>query len=250
MSVDHFQSSSIMLLGDKPVNGSTVLEIIRRQGQLPALVKELLLEQVLASFSISNEEESQLLNKFRNETNLQVDEDYLDFLNRNHLNESLVLKNLVKPKLIALFQEDRWGPRANSLYLKNKDKYDQVVYLRLQCKNPDIMQEVFFRLKDREESWESLAQQFNPGLSQPSARQGPTPVAEIEEPVVQALRQAGPGKVCRPIQIKDQILVVQLEAFQACSFNNDLRQRILEMEFENWVEEESKKMLQKVSYPT
>ena len=45
-------------------------------------------------------------------------------------------------------------------YLKHKEQFDLVTYWRLESSNQDLMQEIYFRLKDKEESWDSLARQF------------------------------------------------------------------------------------------
>jgi parvulin-like peptidyl-prolyl isomerase len=111
-----------------------------------------------------------------------------------------------------------------------------------------VMQEVFFRLKDREESWESLAQQFSRGDTSATGRVGPVPVGTVEEPLLTALRQQGPGRVCRPISLGEQVVVAELEAFQPSEFNEELRTRILRDEFERWLQEECSKMLTKVTY--
>jgi hypothetical protein len=156
---------------------------------------------------------------------------------------------VTRPERVVRYREERWGPRANSLYLKHKERYDLVVYRRLQCGNADVMQEVFFRLKDREESWEVLAQQFAGGDPSADGRVGPVPVSSVEEPVLRVLRQQGPGRVSRPISIDDQVVVVELEAFVPSEFNEELRSRILREEFEGWWHEECSRILSKVRFP-
>ena len=239
----------VMLLDDKPVGGSQVVDIIRRQGLTNMLVRKIILDSALGELKISSEEESKLLEEFRTEKQLESDESYIDFLNNHQIDDKILRYDITVPKRISLYREERWGPHANTLYLKHKDKFDSVVYQRLQCNSPNTMREVYFRLKDHEESWESLAQQFNPNQSEPSARLGPVPVAEVEPEVLQALRKAGPGKICSPIPLLKETVIVQLECFESIAFNNDLRNRILHMEFENWLDEESSKMLKSVSFP-
>ena len=51
------------------------------------------------------------------------------------------------------------------------------------------MQEVFFRLKDNEETWESLARQFQPGSESANGRIGPVPVKSIEPSLLKALQK-------------------------------------------------------------
>ena len=69
----------------------------------------------------------------------------------------------MKKLKIEKFKEERWGNRFNSLYLKNKDKFDQYTYKFLGLENGNAMKEVYFRLKDGEETWETMAEQFKKG---------------------------------------------------------------------------------------
>jgi hypothetical protein len=242
-------STPALLLDDQPINGTMLVGLLRRQGQITSLIQELVLDRALADVTISAAEEAELLNTFRSEKQLESEEAFLGFLQARHLDEPLLRQMVTRPHRVVRYREERWGPRANSLYLQHKERYDQVIYRRLQCGNADVMQEVFFRLKDREESWESLAQQFKPGSASATSRVGPVPVGTVEEPVLNALRQQGPGRVCRPINLGQQVAVVELEAFQPSEFNDELRTRILREEFERWLQEECSKMLSKVTYP-
>ena len=242
-------SSPVLLLDDQPITADQLLGLLRRQGQIPSLVRELVLDHALATVELNPEDEEQQLQAFRAQRQLETEEAFVGFLQASQLDETLLLQMVTRPERVVRYREERWGPRANSLYLKHKERYDLVTYRRLECGNADVMQEVFFRLKDREESWESLAQQFAGGDPNATCRVGPVPVGSLEEPVLSALRQNGPGRVCRPISLGDQVVVTELEAFQPSEFNEELRTRILREEFETWLQEECSKMLTKVTYP-
>lgn len=242
-------SSPVLLLDDQPITADQLLGLLRRQGQIASLVRELVLDQALATVELSPEVEEQHLQAFRSERQLDSEEAFVGFLQASSLDEQLLRQMVTRPERVVRYREERWGPRANSLYLKHKERYDLVTYRRLQCGNADVMQEVFFRLKDREESWQSLAQQFAGGDPHATGRVGPVPVGSLEEPVLSALKQHGPGRVCRPISLGDQVVVAELEAFQPSEFNEELRTRILREEFETWLQEECSKMLNKVTYP-
>jgi hypothetical protein len=249
MNETHMVSAAVMLLDDQPIDATAIVGVLRRQGQIAGLIRELILDQALTNIVIPAEEAAKLLASFRSEQKLESDEAFLGFLQARQLDEELLRQMVTRPHKVVRYREERWGPRANSLYLKHKERYDLVTYRRLQCGNADVMQEVFFRLKDREESWESLAQQFSRGDAAATGRVGPVPVSGVEGPILTALRQQGVGRVCRPVSLGDQVVVAELEAFQPSEFNEELRTRILREEFDSWLQEECSKMLNKVSYP-
>ena len=242
-------TSHVLVLDDQPISADQIVGVLRRQGHIPIIVRELVLEKALASVILSPEEEDEYLRVFRSERQLQEEAAFKEFLRSSSLNEHLLRQMVTRPARVVRYREERWGPRANSLYLKNKERYDLVTYRRLQCGSADVMQEVFFRLKDKEESWETLAQQFNPEDPHATGLVGPVPVGSVEEPVLSALRQQGPGQICRPVTLSGQVVVAELESFKASDLNEELRERILREEFESWLEEECSKMIKKVVYP-
>ena len=147
-------------LDDQPVSCEEVMAVLRKDRKLPALVRELVLEQALNSVNLPATAENEMLIDFRQHQKLENDEEFLHFLQKAHLDEKLLKEMICRPQKVVQYREERWGPRANSLYLKHKDRYDKFTYRRLQTNNPDLMQEVYFRLKDNEDTWESLARQF------------------------------------------------------------------------------------------
>ena len=240
---------SELLVEGLNVSYSKVIEIFRINNQIPALVRELILDHQLSDIQLEADLEKQLLDEFRDKNNLKSDESFLNYLTEKYLNDELLLKIITRPERVVRFREERWGPRAKSLYLQHKDKYDFVTYRRLQSINFDLMQEVFFRIKDGEEDWESLSRQFQPNNQKADGRIGPVPVSSIEPELLEALRQAGEGRVLGPLPLGKHMVVAELESFQASRFDDQLRQSILKEEFETWLEEECTKMLKKTSLP-
>ena len=250
MSNTKIKDQTVFLLDDKQVASTDLVSVLRRKGRMTSIVQELILEHELSTIKISESEKKALIENFRNENKLESKESFLNFLEERHLTEDLLEKELTIPVKIIKYREDKWGPRANSLYLKHKEKYDLIVYNRLECKSPDVMQEVYFRLKDNEESWDSLARQFFIGKAKPTAQRGPMPVNQVEEVLVKEMKQQGTGVVCKPINLGMEVAVVQLERFEPSKFDKELRSQIIREEFEQWLRTECNKMMSKVTYTT
>ena len=240
----------LLLLDDQPVSADQLLSLLRRNGQLTAVLKEWILEEALKDIHLPEDEEAQLLAEFRTQQGLEEDEAFASFLGNRMLNPQLLLKTLSRPHKVVLYREERWGPRVNSLYLQRKERYDCIRYHRLEATNADVMQEVYFRLKDREESWESLARQIHPGDPAATGLIGPIAVNQVEPELLSQLRAAGEGKLLRPMQLGNATVVAQLEEVLPSEFNEELRARLLRESFEEWLAEECSRMLQKVRFPT
>lgn len=237
-------------LDEQPVSCEEVMAILRKDRKLPAIVRELVLDHALRSVNLPSDVENAMLIDFRQHQKLDNDEEFLDFLQKAHLDEKLLKEMVSRPQKVVQYREERWGPRANSLYLKHKDRYDKFTYRRLQSSNPDVMQEVYFRLKDKEDTWESLARQFPGAKPDADGRIQSVSVSQVEPALVDALRQAGSGVLIRPLQLNSgTVVVAELESIEASQLDDELRTEIIRQEFDNWLAEESTKMLSKLRVP-
>lgn len=243
-------SCSALVIDDHQVCVEDLVNLIRRQGAIPRLVQEWFLDRVLTETPLSNEELTQLLRDYRISNGLESEEAFLDHMQKRHIDEALLIKMISRPHQVVRYREERWGPRAQSLYLQHKDQFDTVTYQRLEAADSDVMQEIYFRLKDGEDSWDNLARQFPGAGPEATAQRGPIPVAEVEAPILEALRQCEPEKVIRPIQLGDTVVVAALVSFQPSSFNDDVRTVLLRQAFETWLQEECSKMLERIHFPT
>ena len=243
-------ADAALWLDDQPVSTGEVMAVLRKERKLPELVKSLILDRNLNQITLAAEFEEELVRDFRLQQKLESDEAFSDFLQKNHITVALLQQTLSLRRRMMQYREERWGPRANSLYLKHKDRYDRISYRRLQTSNADLMQEVFFRLKDKEDSWETLARQFPGAPADADALESAIPAAQIEAPLLEAMRKAGPGVVIRPLRLNPSTVVVaELEHIEASRFDDELRALILREEFDSWLEEECIRMLKKLKVP-
>lgn len=236
-------------LDDNALSTEKVVELLRRQGAVPRLIREWILDETLEGTEIKKEARARLLNKYREDNNLTEDTAYFDHLEKRHINEVQLIKIIIRPYQVVKYREERWGPFANSLYLKHKERFDLVTYNRLESENADIMQEVYFRLKDGEESWESLARQFPGAGTEATAVQEAIPISQVEPEIVDVLRKVEPRRVARPIQLGNKVTVVSLIEFKSSKFDNEIRTKLLRQEFEDWLEQECNRMMNKVRFP-
>ena len=101
---------SIISIDNEKIANSEVLQILRKTGQIPMLVKNLILEKELSKIHLGAELENQLTDDFRKERKLLDDESFLDYMVSRHLDEELLKQMLSRPELIIRYREERWGP--------------------------------------------------------------------------------------------------------------------------------------------
>lgn len=238
----------MIYINDDQVTTDLIIDGLRRCGNIRPVIREIILEKELGQIVLEESLSEKIYNEFRKDNGLESEEKYIEYLNSTLLSDVLVKQLATRPERVIRYREERWGPRAQSLYLKNKEKYDSIVYYRLECGDSDIMQEVYFRIKDREETWEELAKQFYPNDPAKSARIGPVPTSSVEGQLITIMKDEGRGRVTSPVRINNQFVVTQLVEFEVANFDENLRELILRDECDKWLEEACNKTLSKITF--
>ena len=226
-----------MNINSIPISSEKILNILRRNRQVPFLLRELIIDEEIKSIILPSSVLSGLIERFRSENALDSDSNYQDYLNSNYLSEELLQESLERIHKIVLFREEKWGPRVNSLYLKNKQKYDTIKFYLLQSSSADLMQETYFRLKDGEATWDGVFNQLYPDQNSLVVNPlvGPVAVEKIESFLINELTKSDPGIILPPIQHGNTTYVIQLIELSHSRLDEDLKTKILQDQFEQWI---------------
>ena len=128
-----------ILLGDIELTSTDIIEIIRIKEMMPIIAREKIEDEKLKSIHIPMETLRDEISRFRDKEELKREEDYLNYVKKRGITVDLHEKEILKKLKIEKFKEERWGNRFNSLYLKNKDQFDQYTYKFLGLENGNAM---------------------------------------------------------------------------------------------------------------
>lgn len=240
------KQKQILLIDDNEFSCTDIMNTLKRLGLYDKLINDLILQNLINTESVTEKDMEYLLNKFKEDHNLQTDEQYQKALEIKGIKES-TLKDAMKISMqISRFRKKKWGTRANSLYLKEKDKYDLVTYNRLECSSFETMQEVYFRIKDKETTWEDMAKQFKPNDPQATSKIGPLEINKVEKEIINNLRESKQGKINLPIKVGELFVLTELIAITPKQFDETLKEEVLMSEYNKWVKEQTDLLKSKV----
>ena len=242
------QEVTVIWLDEKPITAEACLNALRRNGQIKFLIRELLIEEALETITLNKERATELVEEFKRRKGLSDRNKYEEFLKQNLISEELHIEHILRPSMLAELREERWGPRANSLYLKHKERYDLVKYRLLRSKDENMMQEAYFRLKEGEQSWENLYQELKTGGVEEPLTVGPVQVSKIDPVLLKLLRDTGIGRLTKPTRLKDQIIIGELIENKSSVLDDSIREKLLSDECRNWLDQECSKALEKLRY--
>ena len=248
MMENNNQGELRILIENKRLDQRELINLLRKQGGIPRLIQDWVLDKTLSEVVVEEAKIDELINKYKESNKLESDEEYKRHLELRYFDESILIKTLIRPYQIVQYREARWGQVTRSLYLKYKERFDLMTYYRLEAENANVMQEVYFRLKAKEESWDELARQMPNYPLGKSALTGPIPVSKVELPIRVALRQSEPGEIAKPIQIGNKTVVVALIEFKPSSYGDEVRTSLLQQAFDEWFRQECDKIAGQVSF--
>ena len=155
---------------------------------------------------------------------------------------------LERTEKISIFKEETWGPRAHSLYLQKKNEFDKITFNILSNPSENIIQEIYFRLKDGEETWESIAKQLSPPNQIVNYNVGPVAVSSVPQAILKAILAHSKSTIIPPIFHNNSFYVAELVEIHSSEFNSALKENILNQALESWLENACKDLTNTIQF--
>lgn len=241
---------SVIIKCDNKINltDDDIVNAVIRSGDLKTYIRKAIIDKILADecFNSSEIDEEQLLISWRNSVGLRDEQEFIRFLADEAYSIDTLKKIVSHDKKLILYEERRWGQRIRSLYLKRKNKYEQITYKSLAAKDLNIMQEIYFRVKDGEQTWDEIAMSFPEGHNQVLV--GPVPISHIEAPLIEAMKEKGINKVTRPVYTSKGYAVAEMITITNETMTEELRRKILRDELNEFLDQETSKCITALSF--
>ncbi len=191
---------------------------------LPHLLRELTIERAIAEVEYSDAELDQCCEALAKKP--------------QYFNVAPEQIRRIAPRQLKLqkFKLAAWGNLVEADFLNQQERYDQVLFSLIQTDNLEIIQELYFRLREGEADFAELATRYSQG---PEARTnglvGPLELHNLHQKLAQMLRISQPGQVSPPFRVDQWVVIVRLERYIPAQFDEALRQRLLDERFETWM---------------
>ncbi|MFM7675936.1 MAG: peptidylprolyl isomerase [Synechococcus sp.] len=212
--------------------------LLRRQGLGASLARAWVLEELVEAIPLPPEQERALIRSYLEEREVREEPALERWLAEQQLSRADLAFLATREHRLRLFRERRWGEEVETTFLQRKLELDQVVYSLLRVPTAELAEELHHRLVAGEASFADLAAEFSTGSERRSGgRIGPLPLAAGHESLVRRLRVGRPGQLWPPFQAGDSWVVLRLDELLPARLNDQLRSRIMEELFNNWVKE-------------
>ncbi|MGD2182815.1 peptidylprolyl isomerase [Lusitaniella coriacea] len=218
--------SAILQVGNQKIAAEQFVSLLKSSQLLPQLLREFFIEQAIAPIEYSSEELEGYCNKIA-----QQPENYGTPSQHIQLRAPRQLK-------LEKFKESTWGDRVESTFLNCQEQLDRVLFSLIQSEDVEVIQELYFRLQEGEESFAKLASQYSQGPeAHTNGLVGPIELNNLHPKLAQVLKVSQPGQLSPPIRVDKWLVIVRLERYIPAQFDGKMRQRLLDELFEAWLQE-------------
>ncbi len=215
-----------------------LLRLLARHGLLPQLQREVILDEAIAPYAWTAAEEASSLKQFLASQHIADEAECERWLVRHGMSRAALVARAVRPLRIEKFCEATWGSGLKEYFQSRKASLDQVVYSLIRTQDAGVAQEVYFRIREGEQSFAELARLYSQGPeAQSGGLLGPFALSVPHPELARLLAASRPGKLWPPTRLGEWLVIVRLERFIPARFDEAMRRQLLGELFENWVRE-------------
>jgi len=229
----------ILEINSDKFRSEILVEKIVAYGMIPQLVREMTLDRITANIILTPEEQKLASQQiFQQLSIVDTDEKLEAWLKQQGMTVAQLLARAERLLKLAKFKQATWGAKVNSAFLERKQQLDRVIYSLICTKDFCVAQELYFRVKEGEQSFDELAREYSQGPeAQTGGRLGPVEIGSIHPNLARMLIASDVGQLQAPTVIGDWIVLVRLENLLPVTLDQAMQQRLIEESFTKWLEE-------------
>lgn len=216
----------------------TLVEKIVAYGMMPQLIKEMTLDRSTTEITITPEEQQIASQQVFQQLGIDSEEKLAAWLKQQGMTAPQLAAKAERSLKLAKFKQATWGAKVNSAFLERKQQLDRVIYSLICTKDFCVAQELYFRVKEGEQSFDELAREYSQGPeAQTGGLIGPIEIGGIHPNLAKMLIASDIGQLQTPTAIGDWIVLVRLETLLPATLDQAMQQRLIEESFSKWLEE-------------
>lgn len=218
------------------MSSDDVISLVQSYQMVPQLLKESVIAQVLDDIEITPEEEDQAVQDYCLKHQLAEPDAQKRWLAHFQMTPNQLKSLALRKFKLERFKTDTWDSKVETIFLTNKQQFDQVVYSLVRTDSPEIAQELFFRLQENEQSFSAIAAEYSQGPeAQTGGLIGPVEVTKLHPKLAQTLMSSEPGQIRPPQRVDQWIVILKLERMLPATLDEQLRARLIEQQFQEWL---------------
>ncbi|AFZ19842.1 parvulin-like peptidyl-prolyl isomerase [Allocoleopsis franciscana PCC 7113] len=239
-----YSMDAILQIGDRTITAEEILPLLAGYQLLAPLLRELIIDQAIAEIDCTPEEAAQARKQFFEQNQITSEETQQAWMQQRKMTAEQLESLTIRGVKIEKFKQITWGNKLESYFLSRKSQLDRVIYSLIRSQDPGIIQELFFRVQEGEQSFADLAREYSQGPeAETGGLIGPVELSTPHPAIAQILRLSQPGQLAPPTRLGEWLVIVRLEKFIPAQLDAPMRQRLLNECFSTWLTEQLNQQL-------
>lgn len=231
--------TTVLQIGNRTLTAEEIIPLLAIYRIVPQLLCELIIDRAIAPIGCTEEETERACQEFYRHWGLTSEVDRKAWREQYNLSQRQ-LKELVTRRLrVEKFKETTWGSLLPSYFFQRKRQLERAVYSLIRTRDRGIATELYFRLREENQSFAELACQYSEGPeASTNGLLGPVELGTLHPILAQLLYTSPLGKIQPPVPVGEWHIIVRVEKFIPAEFDNLMRQRLLQEKFEAWFQDQ------------
>jgi parvulin-like peptidyl-prolyl isomerase len=234
--------SETLKIGDRTLTAEEIIPLLAGYRMLPQLRRELIIDRAIAALELTLEEQTLAQQQFVAKHQLSTPEKRQAWADNYSLTGEQLSNLAQREYKIEKFKIATWSAKIESYFLTHKSQFDRAIYSLLRTKDREAARELYFRIKDREQTFAECAREYSQGPeAETGGLLGPMELSRLHPTLAKMLSLSQPGQLWVPTPMGEWMAIVRLEKLIPAQLDAPMRQHLLDRMFEEWVAEQLKK---------
>lgn len=221
------------------IAASEIIPLLASYNIIPQLICESIIDQAIAPITCIKEETADALEQFYQHWDLTSEDKRQAWRERYGLTQEQFELMVTRKLRIEKFKQASWGHQLESYFLKRKKQLDKVIYSLIRTEQRATANELYFRIKEGEQSFAELALLYSIGPeAQTGGIIGPVELGSVAPNFAQLLYTSQVGVIQPPVPFGESWVIVRTEKLVPAQLDNFMRQRLLQENFEAWFKQQ------------
>ena len=231
--------TKVLQLGDRAIASEEIIPLLASYQMIPQLLGERIIDQAISQVHCTCEETDRACEEFYQHWGLTSEIQQQSWRSQYGLTKEHLELLATRKLRIEKFKQATWGHKLESYFLQRKRQLDQFIYSLIRVEKLGIANELYFRIREGEESFGDLARKYSQGTeAQTYGLMGPVELGNLPLNLASLLHTIPVGEVQPPVRFGEWLAIVRVEQVIPARLDELMRQRLLKENFTAWYQQQ------------
>jgi parvulin-like peptidyl-prolyl isomerase len=221
------------------ITSQEIIPLLASYWMIPQLLCETIIDRAIKPIDCTQEEKAQALQEFDSHWGLTSEIERETWREHYGLSQEQLEELVTRRLKVEKFKQATWGQKVHSYFIKRKKQLDQVIYSLLRTQDQWLATELYFRILEGEQTFAELAHEYSEGPeAETGGMMGPVELGTLHPKLARLLSNSQVAVLQPPVTFGEWQVMVRVEKFIPAQFDDTMRQRLLQENFQTWFQEQ------------